>query len=322
MIQNLVFLTGEDEYRLRERVKVYKEAFGKKFPNGEIESFSADDDWEAFENTVFTPSLFGEKRLVFCDGFWDAEVFEKAEKSDFLEKIESVSDTATVIIIDPKPDKRMKWVKTILAKAKKEAFDPMETDQVIQWVCKYADKKQKSLSLGNAKALVARCGEDLYTLSREMEKLISASEEKDISLELIQTLTLPHPSLQVWDFLGSLSQQNKPKSLQLFRELIESGESVYQILAMIMREIRVHTQLQWGSEQGMSEKQLVETTKLHPFVVKKTLPLSRKFNAVQLEKLYDALYEIDKRIKSGGIVMTTDDTGELELAVEKFIVEM
>jgi DNA polymerase III delta subunit len=55
-------------------------------------------------------------------------------------------------------------------------------------------------------------------------------------------------------------------------------------------------------------------------VGQKTLPLSRKFSGKQITQMYEQLLKIDRRLKTGGLSVSTDDAGELELALEKFII--
>ena len=89
---------------------------------------------------------------------------------------------------------------------------------------------------------------------------------------------------------------------------------------MIFREVRIHAQLKSALELKMPQGQIAKETKLHPFVIQKTLPLSRNFSFEMIEQMYDWLFEIDRKMKTGRISMTTDDTGELALAIEKFVI--
>ncbi len=97
------------------------------------------------------------------------------------------------------------------------------------------------------------------------------------------------------------------------------GESVHQIFAMLIREIRIHSQLRSGLNQNLPSKEIATQAALHPFVVQKTINLSRNFSMNQLSNLYDELFNIDLGIKTGRISLSTDDQSELELAIERFI---
>ena len=55
-------------------------------------------------------------------------------------------------------------------------------------------------------------------------------------------------------------------------------------------------------------------------MVQKTLPLSKKFTQQQIASMYEQLLQVDRRLKTGGLSVSTDDAGEFELALEKFII--
>lgn len=322
MPANLLFLTGEDDFRLRERLSFYRRAFIQKYPEGALEDVDETYSWEKFEGNCLTPSLFGEKRLFICEGFFQPEIFEKAEKSKFIQKLDEVVDLSTVLVVESKPDKRQKWVKTFLKEAKHEEFAPMETSEVIRWMEDYGKKQNINVSTEVLRFFVQRCGENLWNASQELKKLHHFRQTEPITKEDVKSLTLAHPQQQIWDFLSALGSNNSVKALGMLRELLQQGESIYQILAMVMREIRIYAQLRSGLDQNLGESQIVAATKLHPFVVKKTLPVVRSMSMQQIKSWYQKLYDMDKGIKTGFFSTTTDDTTEIELALEQLVVEM
>ncbi len=319
MIQNLILLTGEDTYRLSERLRFYKKAFVQKYPGSEIETYTEKSDFSLLENAALTPNLFGSRRLIICENFWTTEHFEKAEKSGFFTQLPNASETCTIICSQPNLDKRKKVSKFLLKNAKVEAFAPMSENQTWDWVAQYTVSHGGTITHANVKKLVHRCGENGWNLSQEIAKLISASSDGVITEDLIETLTLPHPKVIIWSFLENLSKKNRMGALGSFRKLCVMGESVHQILAMIIREVRIHAQILSGIRQRLSAKEIATEAGFHPFVIQKTMGLSRNFSMSQIEGLYDELFQVDQRIKTGGIMLSTDDQGELELAIEKLI---
>lgn len=186
----------------------------------------------------------------------------------------------------------------------------------------FAEKKGGKLAFNLAQVLSERCGQDLWMLTSELEKLILASEGGVITRDLIEDMTFKRSEVVIWDFLEKLSKKSVQEALRLLHGLLDMGESPHQILAMMIREMRIHAQLRWALDQGMGSKEIARETGLHPFVIQKTLPLTKGFQMKELRKLYQGLYSIDKKIKTGGIQMSTDDMGELVLSIERLIVGM
>ncbi len=320
MIPNLLLLTGNDSFRLYERMKFYKTAFREKYADGEIENFDKEQDFNHLENTVLTPNLFGGRRCVFLEEFWDPEKFEQAEKAEFFEKLPDFADSVTVFVIEPSLDKRLKWAKFLLKKAKVETFEPLDEFGLLQWIEGYAKKHGGHIQHHNAKILLNRCGENCWNLSQEIQKLVIGGNG-EITEELIKSLTVPHPKAIIWDFLAHLSRKNISGAIRNFRILLYAGEPIHQLLAMVNREVRIHAQIRHALDQHIPQSQIASATKLHPFVVQKTIPLTQNFSQLQIKKMYETLFLIDQKMKTGGISVSTDDNSELALAIEKFIVE-
>jgi len=273
------------------------------------------------ENTICTPNLFGGKRLVLCEDFFDAEKGAKAMECVFPRLAEN-AENCTVMILAPSLDKRTKWAKWVLENAKVETFEPLEGVSLFNYLEQQAKRWGGGLPRTCAQKLFNRCGDDLWVLTSELQKLIHAAEDGVVQEDMIDTMTRRHPKLEIWDFLEAVSRQDASRAFRLLRDLITTGVSAHEILAMVMREVRIHALLSSCMAEGLSSPQIATATGLHPYVIQKTLPLSRRFTPAQIERMYDALFEIDKKLKTGGISMTTDDTGELELAIEKFVVSL
>ncbi|PID70623.1 DNA polymerase III subunit delta [bacterium DOLZORAL124_38_8] len=319
MIQNLVLLTGTDTFRLKERINFFRTKFAEKHPDGEIIFFDDSTEFPDLENAVLTPNLFGGKRLIFCENFWNTDKFQKAEKVQFFEHLPNNADTVTLIVSEPKLDKRLKGSKFLLKNAKTETFEPLPEYELGQWIQKTAKQHDAFISNANAQFLLNRVGPDLWNLSQEIQKLATANNG-EITKESIETQTIANPQSQIWGFTEALSQKNTALALHRFHELLQSGQSPHEIFPMLLRETRIHAQIRDGIDRQLTSQQIAIETKLHPFVVKKTHKLTQKFSADQIKTMYDELFAIDKKLKTGGIYSFQGDYTEFELLIETFII--
>ena len=322
MISNLLLLTGEDTFRLSERARFYRRKFVEKYPDGEVQIFSSDATMADLENATLTPNLFGGKRLIVCEEFWDPDKFEQAQKCKFFANLPEVSDYSTILCLHPKLDKRQKLSKFLLAESRTETFAPLEEPELVRWIETYTKANNGHILHRNAQLLVKRCGHDLWNLSSEIKKLISAADDSEITETNITQLTLPKPEIEIWDFLQHLSKKDATAALKSFKVLMMMGQSPHQIFPMLQREIRIHAQIRAGLDKHMDQRQIAAATGLHPFVLKKTVSLTRNFSQPQIADLYESLFQLDRSLKTGGMYMTSTDTGEFELAIEKFIVRV
>jgi len=99
----------------------------------------------------------------------------------------------------------------------------------------------------------------------------------------------------------------------LFYKHIERGDSPFYILTMINFQFRNLLLV-----KDLEAKSLSEITSIlkpmHPFVVKKSLSLAKKFTIQELEKIYVKLFQMDLAVKTGKI--------KPEMALELLIIDM
>lgn len=330
MLNHVRVFTGSDDFRIREKVKLFKAQFQKMYPDGEIHHLEGaenkDDRQKAFlelENALYTPNLFGGKRLIFAENFWDKEMFEHAEKANLWKKLPDCADQSSLMIIETSIDKRLKGWKDLLLLVKVETFEPFEsTQELIEWCEAYAQKQGGNLKPPTTDFLIDYCGRNLWNLTREIEKLCHLSEGEPITKAMIKSLCLPHTDTIIWNFLESISQKKTVQALEQFKSLLQSKTSPHEILPLLTREIRIHTLIKSALDHNVPSSQLASTLKLSPFVLQKSLPHSKSFSWAQLHKAYDGLFDIDQGIKTGKITSTSNNTGPLELAIEKWIIEL
>jgi DNA polymerase-3 subunit delta len=89
------------------------------------------------------------------------------------------------------------------------------------------------------------------------------------------------------------------QAFQKIQELEDSGEDLMKIFYLIIRQFRILIQLNSLASQNLPQTQITSITKLHPYVVKKTLPQAQKFHINQLLNTYNQLLKIDRQIKTG-----------------------
>ncbi len=325
MMNNVVIFTGEDDFRMQEEIRTYKSLFLQKYPQGDIQTLNNENTFLDLRNSVYTPNLFGEKRLICTENFWTPEIFETAQKTDFFTHLQQMSETCTLFIQEPKFDKRLKSTQFFLGSkgrtplGKIKTFDPLDESQTITWAQKYAETQEGVLDYKTSSYLIEKCGTNLWHVSQEIKKLCLYTDKKPISTHHIDELCFTHPNAVIWDFLSALSDQNQAKALHHFQSLLESKVSPHEILPMIIREIRIHTQIKDGLMQNLSSKEIAQEAGLHPFVVQKTMPSSKKFSLPFLLFLYDQLFILDSQIKTGKIQTSQGNNSSLEFAIEKFI---
>jgi len=318
-MNNVRVLTGEEEFLLHQRENFYKEKFAEKYPEAEINEFLKGGSVVNLQTSCSSAGLFAEKKLVMTREFWNAEKWETATKRNFFEQLEQNPDT-TLIIIEPKPDKRTKWAKALL-KLHVEEFKPLKENDKIAWTVQRANELQiVEINRNTAAYLVQRVGGSLRKIESELQKFEIHGGE--ITKDLVDELTIANPSAVVWDFTEQVTKKRLHQSLRELRKLERSGESPYMVLSMLQREARIVATLKHCEKQGMSSKEAASAAKLHPFVVQKTMSAVKQFTDAEIINWYESLLEIEHQAKTGGAVVSTDDGSELHLMLEQLLYKL
>ena len=321
MIANLIWLTGTDDFHLSARKRAYLKGFRQKYPNGEIHFFGAEDFLHELENAIFTPSLFGEKRMAVCENFWSADVFAAAEKNNFFQKLPDFADYSVLILIDSAPDRRLKMNQFLEKNAKREKFDPKSEFEIRDWICQRVESRDRKISTQNARFLLERCGGNLWNLDSEIAKL-STFCDAEITEKSIRELTMPHPEAVIWGFLDEVSAGKTSAALKSLQTLLACDHSPHQILAMIMRQVGIFAQVFAAVQKKMPPKEVAQKCKMAPFVAQKMCSNINRFPAPKIQKLFDSLFALDRDLKNSTISITAADSSELVLRLERFVLEV
>ncbi len=311
MATNVRILTGDCLFQIKERIDVFRTAFAKKYPEGDISEIYAGADAVDMKNALATESLFSTKRIIF---FFDCINADNLEQ--LIPQIELLhgNEDKTLIITLPRPDKRTKTYKTFIKGSFfVEDFPQLDGINLSSWCVK---KSEKQMDTATANALIAYCGTDLWKLSTEIEKLVMS--EKIITKELIHEMAIPSPSAEIWGMMEAFSAQNKGRAMSEYGKLRAAGHEPFYVMAMLMRELRILLQLQTAKAFQVPTKSFG----INRFVAKKTSPHASKWNSARLRKAFARLQEIDTGIKTGGLQIPTGDAAELDLALETFMISV
>ena len=83
--------------------------------------------------------------------------------------------------------------------------------------------------------------------------------------------------------------------------LLDRGENLLGLLAMIVRQFRLLIQVKELQEKSAPAPEMAKTLGQHPFVIEKIGQQARNFSMAQLERIYTHLLDLDVGIKTGEV---------------------
>lgn len=315
---------GDDTYSIKRKADFWKEEFAKKHGGDtNLEIIEGKNlAPENFRSAVTTMPFLGEKRLVIIKNLLsegDPEIQKK-----IAEMLSEIPDFCVLLLCEEKPvDQRVSLFKRIQKTGKTEEFPEMSGGALLSWIFKICKKFNVEIDEEAAIFLSELVGGNLYRLENEIHKLAHYLGEskrpilkKDIELLVDTTL-----DTSVFRLTDALAGKNPKASLSLLHQLLDSGEDLHRILYMIIRQFRLILQVKDLLNQGQRKHSIAAKMKEKPFVVSIAMGQSSNFSFEKLKEIYERLLKIDIKIKTGGIKITSGDSREFLLEVDKFILD-
>lgn len=302
------FLFGEDTYSINKKIEYLKKRFLKTDPSGinvsEVDGSSI--NFSNYQSLILTAPFLSSKRLIFIKN-----VFQNSDneiKKKIVSELKKIPESTILFFVEfVIPDQRSGLFKALNKPKVAQKFDLLTGLSFRNWVKgklmeNGASIEQEALVLFEQYLLG-----DLWRAESELQKLvlykkaITENKKIEITSDDINKMVKSESQSNIFDFIDALSNKNSKKAINFFEKLINDGQNELYILTMIIYQYRNMIIISDLLSRGKSQFEIQKITKIHPFVIKKTLALIKKYNQSLLEKIYFLLQETDFGLKSGKI---------------------
>jgi DNA polymerase III subunit delta len=328
----IIFLYGNDAFSSRRKVAEIKQKYLNSDKSGSgLSVFDCDPASRAgtadrnvvkkIMSTAFTANLLSPKRLIVVENMLiNLPVEEQKVIQEFLKKKGKslIEDTDVVIVFweNVQPKKSGTLYKFLEKNAKSQKFEKLSGVKLQQLVLKNLASidAEAKISKSALEKLIVYCGEDNFVLFSEIQKLAAYTDGKMIEEKDVELLVRAKIDGNIFAMVDAIGANNKKQALGLLHKHLEKGDDPFYILSMFFYQFRNMLKVADLREQGVPEYEIARMTKLHPFVVKKSLSQVSRLPLVKLKTIYRKLGELDTDIKTGKI--------EIKLGLDKFVAEL
>jgi len=320
----LYFLYGEDAVTSGKKLQVIKEKFLVKDSAGSglsVFDYEEKEQKSSLLDVISTPNLLAPKRLIISKNLISSALKNVQEEIlEFLKKEKGLKEDQDVVVIfweGKKIKKGDKLYKFLEKNAKSQAFEKPVGMKLNQWVQKKMLEldPEAQISRGAQEKLIFYAGRNLFSLVSEIEKLVNYAGGKMIDEDAVDLLVQADFDINIFNTIDALGNRNKKEALGFLHQHLKNGEDPFYVFSMFVYQFRNLLKISDLKENyQMSEQEIAKATKLHPFVVKKSLAQSGNFSFDNLKKIYQKLSILDTKIKTGQI--------DIRLALDKFVVEI
>jgi DNA polymerase-3 subunit delta len=284
-------LTGVNSFELQKRLHEFVDDFVKEYGDLAVERIDGEEaTYEQLQAAVESLPFLVEKKLVIIHSL-GANKQASARLDQLLDK---VSDTADVIFVEPKPDKRGVYYKMLKKRTDLQEFKELEEQGLSRWITEEAKAKGGQISSNDARYLVQRAGLNQQLLENELTKLVAYDPK--ITKTTIDLLTEPSPEGTIFNLLDAAFAGDKKRVLNLYKSQRAQKVEPQAMLAMLVWQLYPVTLMQAAG--GRSIDEIAVDTRLNPFVLRKSKTIADRISREELGSLLGLLTDLDKRFKS------------------------
>lgn len=301
----LYFLYGPDSYRSRQKLNEIIDSYKKIHKSG-LNFYIIDaceNDFEELKIIIESFSMFREKKLVVLKELFLNKVFLK-KTEDYLKKNDFSKDIDIMIVIYEKEiDKKSPLFIFLKKAAKTQEFSNLSGMHLKKWFGDELKNRGLDFESEAAEKFLIYTGNDLWHISNELAKIANFKKNQKINEKDIDILVRSKSESDIFQIIDVLSSKNKKSALNLLSRYFDSGDDPLYLLAMIEYQFRNLLKIKSNTENMkiFQVNDLAKKLGMHPYVARKSFEQAKKFDLPSLKKIYEKLFELDFKIKSGQI---------------------
>jgi DNA polymerase-3 subunit delta len=292
------FLFGEEAFFIDEALlRIKKSVLLPQDMDFNYTQFSAkDNEIEQILDEAITLPVFIQKRLVVVQNTQD---FTDKEMALLVDYVKNPSESAVLVLIASKIDKRKKAMKSLIDLSICIEFRKPFDYQIPQWI-KYLAQKEDLKITDEAKQLLHRLvGSNLLELQAEMTKLKDfLGDRKSIEVQDVAAVVSSSKEESIFQFTQALGELNLVTALETLVKLMDQGQNEIGIIAMVARHIRILLFVKRGEKQGLFGAKLAEYAKVPHYFLDEYLAQTRLWSNGGLLKTLQLLSETDFALRA------------------------
>lgn len=314
----ILFLHGEDTYRLQEKLRLIRERFlGSPNARFNLREFDAESSADVAEVMKFvkTAPFLSSRRLAILKNFLRSG--NKVVRSQLEELLgqKQVPEATIMIFYETGAADRRTVLYRLLNKPKiAEEFAPLSDSRLRAWVESRFFSRKVRIEKTALDKLCAYVGSDLWQMNNEISKLINYREGglvRDADVELLVRAKLDE---NVFRLVNAIAAHQTRAALEAVADQRTLGVDAVTLLSRMAYQFRNLIIIWELAREGYNPMEISAKAKLHPFVVKKAWAEVKKVTLIKLKRIYLDLLVFDYQLKTGKI--------NAEIGLDKLIVSL
>ena len=309
--KNIYLLYGEEAYLKKQ----YKDRFMKAMlPEGDTMNLAYYEGKNTNPKEIIdlaeTLPFFSERRLIVLENTG----FFKNASPELAEYVKQMPETTYMIFVEEEVDKRGKLYKAVKDKGHIVELTRQDERTLVRWILGMAKKEGKQTSESSAAYLLAKVGNDMENVQKELEKLFCyAMHRAEITRNDIDEVCVTQISNHIFDMVDAVAGKNQRKALDYYYDLLALKEPPMRILFLLTRQFRILMEVKELESLGYAPKEIASKVGIMPFLIGKYRAQAKTFTRKELRMILEDGIQAEEDVKTGKI-------GDV-LSVEMFLIQ-
>ncbi len=239
-------------------------------------------------------AVFAPHRLVIVKA---ADKLPARQCDALLSYLKDPNESTTLIFVAAKLDGRLKFTQALMQASVVVDCAPLKDSQLVSWLKQETDRVGVRLDEEAVYLLKEACGDSLYSVRREVEKVASyVPAGRVVTASDVATLRGTEPGASVFDLAAAIGAKDRGKALSIVARNLDAGEAPLRILGSLVWQYRRLWKVKELMRQGGREGEAARTLRMDPYKVR---PFLGQFSEVHLQDALRMFLEADGRLKGG-----------------------
>jgi DNA polymerase-3 subunit delta len=287
----IIAFIGDNAYAREKAAKEFVDGFIGAHGSHSVDRFIANDtELNTLSGAVTTTPFLSQRRLIIVRDISANKVIA----DHFEDILQQTADTSDLIIIESRIDGRSKYLQILRKMTDCREFSQLDLTELSEWIVAQVKYQGGTINSRDAQYLVERVGNNQQLVSQEINKLLLYN--LSITRETIDKLTEYTPQSSIFAMLESAFAGDIKSAMALYREQRVQGMEPQAVLGMIAWQLHILALVKTGQDKDPAE--IASAAKLNPFVVRKSLAVTRRLSFTDLSNLLQLATTTDYKLKT------------------------
>lgn len=249
----------------------------------------------ALNDAAQTLPFFSDYRFLLVE---NSGLFKS--QNELADLIKDFPASTVTVFVEQEIDKRNRLYKAVSSIGTICEMNGLDEKNLKFWAASLLQKAGKKIRESDLMYLFEKSGTDMELLSREIEKLLSFTGDRDIvTREDIDRICTTQVTSRIFAMIDALAVGNTASALKLYHDLLSNREKPLSILYLISRHFNILLQIKEAQALRTDDKTAAANAGIPPFSVRKYRSQSHNFTESQLKDLLDFCLRLENDIKTG-----------------------